>query len=77
MLTERKPFTGEEDISIAHAIVHDEPAPVSALRDDVSAKLEDLLLRLLQKDPDKRYATASELLSDLARVDTAAPEAVA
>ena len=76
MLTERKPFTGEEDISIAHAIVHDEPAPVSALRDDVSAKLEDLLLRLLQKDPDKRYATASELLSDLARVDTAAPEAV-
>src|SRR5688500_14484286 len=76
MLTERKRFTGEEDISIAHAIAHDEPAPVSALRDDVSAKLEDLLLRLLQKDPDKRYATASELLSDLARVDTAAPEPV-
>jgi serine/threonine protein kinase len=75
MLTARKPFGGDQDISIAHAIVHDEPAPLSKYRGDVSAPLDDVLLRLLEKDPSKRYATARELLSELARIDTAAPQA--
>jgi Tol biopolymer transport system component len=71
MLTQRKPFGGEQDIAIAHAILHDEPVPISTLRDDVSAALEDLVLRLLQKDPSRRYATAAELLGELTRIDTA------
>ena len=73
MLAQRKPFGGEQDISIAHAILHDEPAPPSMNRNDVSEVLEDLVLRLLQKYPSKRYATALELLGELARIDTAAP----
>jgi Tol biopolymer transport system component len=71
MLTQRKPFGGEHGISIAHAILHDEPVPPSAHRGDLSAALEDLVLRLLRKDPARRYATASELLGELARIDTA------
>lgn len=70
MVTQRKPFGGDEDISIAHAILHDEPIPISSLRDDLSAPLEDLVHRLLQKDPSKRYATAENLLADLTRIDT-------
>ena len=70
MLTQRKPFGGEQEIAIAHAILHDEPVHVSTLRDDLSAALEDLVLRLLENDPGKRYATASELLGELARIDT-------
>jgi serine/threonine protein kinase len=73
MLTQRKPFGGEQDIFIAHAIVHDEPVPISTLRDDLSGALEDLVLRLLEKDPARRYATASELLRELAQIDTTAP----
>jgi serine/threonine protein kinase len=72
MLTARKPFGGVEDIAIAHAILHDEPVPITMHRRDVSAPVEDLALRLLQKDPARRYATASELLSELARIDTTA-----
>jgi len=68
MLTERKPFGGEHDIAIAHAILHDEPVPPSTHRREVSAALEDLVLRLLQKDPARRYPAAAELLGDLARV---------
>ena len=71
MLTQRKPFGGEQDIAIAHAILHDEPAPLSTLRSDVTPALEYLVLRLLEKDPVRRYGTASELLGELARIDTA------
>ncbi len=76
MLTGRKPFGGEQDIAIAHAILHDEPVPLSTYRGNVSAALEDLVLRLLQKDLAGRYTTASELLGELTRIDTADPAAV-
>jgi serine/threonine-protein kinase len=66
MLTGRKPFVGFEEVSIAHAILHDEPALLSTHRDDLPARLERVVLRLLQKNPAGRYATAAELLSDLA-----------
>jgi len=75
MLTQHKPFRGE-DIAIAHAILHDAPVPLSTHRRDVSAALEDLVLRLLEKDPARRYATASELLGELAGVDIAGEEAI-
>jgi len=71
MLAERKPFGGEHDISIAHAIVHDEPVPPSTHRGDMPAALEDVLFRLLEKDPSRRYSTAAELLGELTRIDPA------
>lgn len=76
MLTQRKPFGGDQDIAIAHAILNDEPAPLSTHRRDVTLAMEDLVFRLLQKDPSKRYATASELLYEFARIDIAPPEAI-
>jgi hypothetical protein len=76
MLTARKPFGGEHDISIAHAILHDDPSPITMHRPDLSAPMEDLLLRLLEKDPVRRYATASELRDELTRIDMTAPGAI-
>jgi serine/threonine-protein kinase len=70
MLTGRKPFGGDEEFAIAHAILHDQPDLPSTHRHDLSAALEALVLRLLQKDPVKRYADASTLLRDLERVGT-------
>src|SRR5438552_4393663 len=67
MLTGRKPFGGDEEVAIAHAILHDEPELLSTHQDDVSPALDDLVLRLLQKDPARRHASAVELLRDLAR----------
>jgi serine/threonine-protein kinase len=66
MLTGRKPFVGYEEVSIAHAILHDEPALPSTYRGGLPAPLEGAVLRLLQKNPARRYATAAELLSDFA-----------
>src|SRR5467141_3074242 len=62
MLTGRKPFTGAEEGAVALAILHDEPPPPSTYRGEISAALESLVLRLLRKDPDKRYVSAELLL---------------
>jgi len=67
MLTGRKPFRGDEKITIADAIIHDRPDPPSTFRRDIPEALEGLILRLLQKDLTRRYATADELLRDLIR----------
>jgi serine/threonine-protein kinase len=72
MLTGRKPFNGDEEVAVALAILHDEPPLASTYRSEISAALESLVLRLLRKDPARRYASAEMLLRDLARVRTLA-----
>lgn len=72
MLTGRRPFVSEQDIGIAHAILHDDAAFPSTHRADVSAAMEGVMLRLLQKDPARRYSSATDVLRDLARVGTTA-----
>jgi serine/threonine-protein kinase len=68
MLTRRKPFAGDEELAIAHAILHDEPDSLSMHRDEIPAVLEDVVQRLLQKDPVNRYDSASELLREFGRI---------
>jgi hypothetical protein len=69
MLTGRKPFDGEQDITIAHAILHAQPIPLSKVRDDLSVPLEDLVHRLLEKDPSRRCPSAKGFLAELTRLD--------
>jgi serine/threonine protein kinase len=73
MLTGRKPFRGHEKALITHAILHDQPEPPSIHRRELPKALEGIVLRLLEKDPTRRHATAAELLRDLARTQTTRP----
>src|SRR5438093_22564 len=75
-LTARKPFVGDNQLAIAHAILHDEPVPPATLRVEVPAAMDHVVLTLLQKDPAKRYATVDELIADLASVETVGESAV-
>ncbi|RPJ51195.1 MAG: hypothetical protein EHM23_34440, partial [Acidobacteria bacterium] len=52
---------------IAAVLTHD-PAPLSASCPDVSASLEGIVSRCLEKDPDKRFQSAGELRSALEAV---------
>lgn len=70
MLTGRKPFGGEEEVAIAHAILHDEPELLSTHRGDIPPALERVVLRLLEKEPANRCADAVELLDDFAEIRT-------
>ena len=65
MLTGSRPFDGERDVSIAHAILHDEPVRPRELRPDVSPPVERVVRSMLEKNPARRPATANAVESEL------------
>jgi len=65
MLTGTRPFRGERNSTIIHAIRHDEPDPPRDLRADLPPEVEGLVLRLLAKDPEDRYESARVLADTL------------
>ena len=65
MLTALLPFQAESDPGIVHAVIYDEPSPVTRWRPEVPPVLERILTGLLKKDPGDRYPTAEHVLEDL------------
>lgn len=82
MVAGRRPFLGDYEQAVIYSILNSKPEPVSALRTGVPLELERVILRCLEKNPDDRYQTAADLVSDLRRVrreeleDAAATERV-
>jgi serine/threonine-protein kinase len=71
MLTGARPFHAETAVGMAARILQDEPTPPRRLNSRIPLELERIVSRMLRKDPQQRYATASELLADLRRVRAA------
>jgi len=66
MLTGTWPFQGKTSVDVRHAVLHEEPQPVSELRsDEVPPRLEQILARALAKDPKQRYQKVADLRDDL------------
>ena len=61
----RRPFVGETEGELALAVVRGDRPPLRSLRPDVSNAMETLIDRLLQVDPERRCASASEALERL------------
>jgi Tol biopolymer transport system component len=68
MATGRPAFTGETTAVISAAILHDEPPTPRALRADLPLRLDDIILKTLEKDRADRYQTAADLRADLRRL---------
>jgi serine/threonine protein kinase/dienelactone hydrolase len=66
MLAGRKPFDGKDELAIISSILEDSPPPIGRHRDGLPRGLERIVSRALEKMPGARYASASELLADLA-----------
>ena len=62
LLTGRLPFT-DDGVSGGH---DNRPTPPDQLSDRTPARVSEILLRLIEKDPDRRYQSAMELVADLA-----------
>jgi serine/threonine protein kinase/tetratricopeptide (TPR) repeat protein len=65
MLTAHPPFEGDTPTDVMAAVVASEPRPVSVRVSGIPDELQQVAGRSLKKDPNDRYQTADELLSDL------------
>jgi serine/threonine-protein kinase len=76
MVTGRRPFLGEHEAAILYSVVNTDPPKPSFHRGDVPATLDSIILRLLEKDPGRRYQNAAELQNDLGQLLGLAPRRV-
>ena len=67
MVTGRPPFAGDTPLAIAYKHVQDQPPSPSTLMPTLPPGLEAIIMKLLQKNPDDRYASAEDLRMDLGR----------
>jgi len=63
----RRPFDGRSAAEIASKQIRERPLPPRKVRPEIDADLEAVILKCLEKDPRKRYASAGELAEDLRR----------
>jgi tetratricopeptide (TPR) repeat protein len=64
MLTGQAPFDGEA-VNVIVALLRQEPPRPRTLRPDLDLDLETICLKCLEKEPERRYRTMSELGADL------------
>ena len=62
------PFRGESSLMITDAILHKNPVPPVRLNPEISAKLEDVIIKALEKDKKLRYQSAADMRTDLQRL---------
>ena len=68
MFTGEKPYQMREDMSVIDVldiIRHKEPLTPSSIGKPLGSKLEAVLMKLLEKDPEDRYDSMQELVHDL------------
>jgi len=76
MATGRRPFGGMAGPQLITAILEAAPSPPRSRNHHVSPGLESVILKALDKNPDRRYQSARELRVDLERLsDGATPSA--
>jgi eukaryotic-like serine/threonine-protein kinase len=68
MATGTVPFRGETTAVIFEAILNRPPRPAVQINPDIPARLEEIVNKALEKDRDLRYQHASEIRSDLKRL---------
>ncbi len=68
MATGKMPFQGESSAVICSEILTKNPQPPSQLNPSVSAELEDIIRRALEKDRELRYQHAADMRADLQRL---------
>ncbi|MEK6286319.1 MAG: protein kinase [Acidobacteriota bacterium] len=65
MLSGVRPFTGRSSIEAMHAILHEEPKPLSKVRREVGRDLERIVTKAMKKEPADRYDSVNELKLEL------------
>ena len=61
MLTGKLPFTGTTPIATYWKHIQEQPAPPSTLEPTISCTVEQIILRAIDKDPHRRFPSASAM----------------
>ena len=65
MLTGEVPFSGPNPLAVMNERVLHDPKPARKQRPEITAELQEILNRALERDPRHRYATANEMAWEL------------
>jgi serine/threonine-protein kinase len=71
MMTGMVPFQSNTAVAILASHVYDQPKkPSEITKRSIHPKMERIIMRAIEKDPNKRYATAMEFLADLESLES-------
>ena len=65
MITGKLPFQSETAVSVALQQLSQTAQPISELEPEVPPGLEHIIMKAIEKDPEKRYQTAAEMRRDI------------
>ncbi len=65
MLAGRLPFRGDHEAAMMYSILNEDPEPLQKYRTDASEDLQRIITRALEKDPEDRYQSAADMVSEL------------
>lgn len=68
MLTGKLPFDDDNAVSVALMQLQSDPVPPRKLNPDIPEGLEEIVIKAMQKDPQKRYHSAGEMYNDILEV---------
>ena len=68
MLSGSPPFMGETPDAVLYQVVHEEPEALTALRDDVTWSLQEVVRKAMAKKPADRYDSMTELAREFTKV---------
>ena len=65
MLTGEVPFQGPSPLAVMNDRLVNHPIPPREVNPEVTPEMQEIIYRALERDPSKRYASASEFAKDL------------
>jgi serine/threonine protein kinase/tetratricopeptide (TPR) repeat protein len=68
MVTGKPPFPSEDSVKIIFSHIHDRPVSTRKTNPKAPQALNECIMKLLEKEPEKRYQTAADLLDALKRI---------
>lgn len=67
MLTGKMPFRGEHEAAVMYSIMNEEPESLVKHRPDLSPEIDRIIRRALEKDPEDRYQSTADMMSEVRR----------